>query len=56
MEIERTNVLDALTKHHLVEDLPARHAYEGMIHCGRAVWFQWLDVAVVLTIEGRRGP
>lgn len=36
-----------------MEDLSARLAHEGMVHLGRAVRLQWLDI-VVLAIEGRR--
>lgn len=49
-------MLDALAEHHLVEDLSSRHAHERMVHCGLAVGLQWLDIAVVLAVEGGRRP
>jgi hypothetical protein len=47
-------MLHALTEHHLVEDFSSRHADERVVHLGRAVWLQWLDI-VVFAIESRRG-
>jgi len=52
----RTNVLDILAEHHLVEDLAARHAHKRVVHLRGAVGPQWLHIAVVLAIEGRRRP
>lgn len=52
----RTDVLDVVAEHHLVEDLSTRHADERVIHGGRAVRLQWLDIVAVLAIEGRRRP
>jgi hypothetical protein len=51
----RTDVLDALAEHHLVKDFSSSHADERVVHLGRAVWLQWLDI-VVLAIESRRRP
>ena len=50
-----TDVLDTLAEHHLVEDLSTSHADERVVHLGRAVRLQWLDI-VVFAIESRRRP
>lgn len=47
-------MLDALAQHHLVEDLATRHADKRVVHCGRAVLLQGLDLGVVMAIEGGR--
>ena len=50
----RTDVLDALAEHHLVEDFSTSHADKRVVHCGRTVLLQWLDILVILAIEGGR--
>lgn len=55
--VQLTDVLHALSEHHLVEDLTTIHAHKAVIHLGLAEWLQGLYVLVtrLLTIERRTG-
>jgi hypothetical protein len=51
-------MLDAMSNHHLMEDLATRHAHKAMVHLRLSERLQWLHVphpAGILAVEGRTG-
>jgi len=51
-------MLHALPKHHLVEDLAARHSNKAVVHLGLPEWLQRLDIStprLIGAVEGRAG-
>lgn len=48
-----TDVLDAVSQHHLVEDLTTVHADERVVHLGLSESLERLDIFLDGAVEGR---
>lgn len=48
-----TDVLDAVSQHHLVEDLATVHADERVVHLGLSKSLERLDIFLDGAVEGR---